>query len=72
MTNVPHPWQDWDSFVARVGTRVQGAARTCNGAFEMCYQHPWGAKSHALAIAAMPALIGDLSVMMVWPTTAIW
>ena len=39
---------------------VQGAARTCNGAFQMCYQHPWGAKSHALAITAMPALIGDL------------
>jgi hypothetical protein len=39
---------------------VQGAARTCNGAFEVCDQHPWSAKSHALAIAAMPALVGKL------------
>jgi len=42
------------------GNLVQGAARACNGAFEVCYQHPWGAKSHALAVAFLPAFVGDL------------
>ncbi len=39
---------------------MQGAARACNGAFEVCDQHPWSAASHALAIAFLPAFIGDL------------
>ena len=39
---------------------VQGAARACNGAFEVCYQHPWSTKSHALAVAFLPAFVGKL------------
>ena len=27
---------------------------------KVCYKHPWGAKSHALAIAFLPAFVGDL------------
>lgn len=35
-------------FGAARGNLDQGAARTCNGASQMLYQHPWGAKAHAL------------------------
>src|SRR5215472_13030435 len=38
----------------------QDAARTCNGAFQPCYEHPWGAESHALAKLLLPGTIGEL------------
>src|SRR5579862_700733 len=38
----------------------QGAARACNGAFQPCYEHPWSAKSHALAKLFLPRPVGNL------------
>src|SRR5215470_15336468 len=39
---------------------MQGAARTCNGAFEECYKHPWSTKAHTLAKLLLPCLVADL------------
>src|SRR5260370_14121993 len=42
------------------GNLVQGAARTYNGASEVCNQHPWGTTSHTLAVAFLPASVRNL------------
>src|SRR5260370_8477644 len=47
-------------FGAAGGDFMQGAARACNGASQMVYQHPWGSASHALAVTFLPAFVGDL------------
>ena len=47
-------------FGGACGNFVQGAARACNGASEVCYEHPWSTKSHALAVPFLPAFIGNL------------
>src|SRR6266446_1996506 len=38
----------------------QGAARTCNGASEHAYKHPWRSQSYALAILLLPRFVRDL------------
>ena len=60
MTNVATAMTVLGQFRGACRDLVQGAARACNGAFEVCYQHPWSTKSHALAVAFLPAFIGDL------------
>ena len=45
---------------AACGNFGQGAARTCNGAPESVYKHPWGSKSYASPIAFLPRLVGNL------------
>jgi len=47
-------------FGAARGNFDQGAARACNGASQLCYQHPWGAKAHASSILFLPRLVGNL------------
>src|SRR5712692_1615313 len=42
------------------GNFDQGAARTCNGALQMVYQHPWSPKTHTCAVAFLPTLVGEL------------
>src|SRR3989442_7275662 len=46
-------------FGAARGNFDQGAARACNGASQLCYQHPWGAKAHASSILFLPRLVGN-------------
>ena len=41
------------------GNFDQGAARACNGALQVVDEHPWGAKTHALAVAFLPTFVGD-------------
>jgi hypothetical protein len=38
----------------------EDAARTRNGALELCYKHPWCSKSHTSAVLFLPAFIGKL------------
>src|SRR5262249_2471882 len=38
----------------------QGAARTCNGALEECYEHPWCSQSHAATKLLLPGAVRDL------------
>src|SRR5260221_3218552 len=47
-------------FGAARGKLVQGAASVCNCASEVLYQHPWSTHAHALAIAFLPAFVGNL------------
>ena len=47
-------------FGCACGNLEQGAARTCNGASQMVDEHPWGTKSHASAVALLPASVGYL------------
>ena len=47
-------------FGAARGNFEQGAARTCNGAFQQSYEHPWGAKSHTRAKLFLPGTIRNL------------
>src|SRR5260370_38833439 len=42
------------------GNFDQGAARTCNGASEHLYKHPWCSQSYALAILPLPRFVRDL------------
>jgi hypothetical protein len=42
------------------GNFEQGAARTCNGAFQECYKHPWGSQSNASPILLLPCPVGKL------------
>ena len=45
---------------AACGNFGQGAARTCHGASESVYKHPWGSKPYASPIAFLPRLVGNL------------
>ena len=47
-------------FGGACGNFEQGAASLCNRAFQMIYEHPWGMKTHTLAIPFLPASIGNL------------
>ena len=47
-------------FTVACGDFDQGAARTCNGALQMVYQHPWSPKTHTCAVAFLPTLVGEL------------
>src|SRR5260370_1611554 len=47
-------------FGAARGNLDQGAARACNGASQLFYQHPWGAKAHAFSILFLPPSVGNL------------
>ncbi len=38
----------------------QGAARTCNGASQLFYRHPWSPKAHTFAVLFLPPLVGNL------------
>ncbi len=38
----------------------QGAARTRNGALQLCYKHPWCSKTHTLSILLLPRFGRDL------------
>src|SRR5690348_9089506 len=60
VTNSPQPWQNWDSLVVRVGTSCRVPPVRGPGASHACDQHPWGTTSHTLAVALLPAFIGNL------------
>src|SRR5256714_4660503 len=42
------------------GNLDQDAARTCNGALQEFYKHPWGSQSNASPILLLPPLVGKL------------
>src|SRR6266705_5355747 len=42
------------------GNLDQDAARTCNGALQEFYKHPWGSQSNAAPILLLPPLVGKL------------
>src|SRR5438128_1338685 len=44
-------------FTGPGGNFDQGAARACNGASQLCYKHPWCAKSYATSVLFLPRLI---------------
>ena len=44
----------------RVGTSIRVPPVRGPGASEVCYQHPWGAKTHAPSVLFLPALLGNL------------
>src|SRR5215467_5578479 len=55
LTVLPQPWQYWESLVVRVETSCRVPPGRSPGASEMVDEHPWGAKSHASAIANLSA-----------------
>src|SRR5690348_8502613 len=42
------------------GNFMQGAASSCNRAFQPFEKHPWGMIPHALAVLSLPCLVGNL------------
>ena len=46
-------------FGAARGDFEQGAARTCNGASQHLYEHPWGTESHTATKLFLPGTIGQ-------------
>src|SRR5258708_33274966 len=47
-------------FRAPRGHFDQGAARACNGASQHLNEHPWGTKTHTLAVQFLPTLVRNL------------